>query len=162
MTTILKYSMQMTQDIQSIPCLTQKMNHIFNENKYYCLFLIYTKQLSLFSYMTVRKTLHIKSWTRLFRWGVYLSLDQQICTLSSESKGFLKKKAFFIFKTMLSFKQVESNYGKKEHCERSCSRIVLILDALIWYYFFQFELEVAVEKKWITEVNNFWYFFKKI
>ena len=39
-------------------------------------------------------------------------IDQQICTLSSESKGFLKKKervkGFFIFKTMLSFKKVES------------------------------------------------------
>ena len=35
-------------------------------------------------------------------------------------KGFLKKKerakGFFISMTMLSFKQVESNYSKKEHC----------------------------------------------
>ena len=81
-------------------------------------------------------------------------IDQQICTLSSESKGFLKKKervkGFFIFKTMLSFKQVESNYGKKEHCERSCSRIVLILDALIWYYFFSIRTRSGCGKK----VNN--------
>ena len=43
-------------------------------------------------------------------------------------KGFLKKKervkGFFIFMTMLSFKQVESNYGKKEPCERGCSWII--------------------------------------
>ena len=39
----------------------KKLNHVFNDDKYYCLLFIYMKQLSLSSYMTVRKTLHIKS-----------------------------------------------------------------------------------------------------
>ena len=60
-----------------------KLGHVLNDDKYYCLFFTYTKQLTLSSYMTLRKTLHIKSWTRLFRWHIYWSLDHQICTLSS-------------------------------------------------------------------------------
>ena len=40
-------------------------------------------------------------------------------------KGFSKKKesvkGFVIFMTVLLFKQVESNYSKKESCERGCS-----------------------------------------
>ena len=44
-----------------------------------------------------------------------------IIILTKIKKDFLKKKErvkdFFIFMTMLSFKQVESNYGKKEPCE---------------------------------------------
>ena len=39
----------------------KKLNHVFNDDKYYCLFFIYTKQPSLSSSMTVRKTLHIKA-----------------------------------------------------------------------------------------------------
>ena len=43
-------------------------------------------------------------------------------------KDFLKKKekvkGFFIFLTMSSFKQVQSNYGKKERCEQSCSQVI--------------------------------------
>ena len=62
---------------------TKKSNHLFKKDKYYGLFLIYMKQLSLSSYMTVKKTLHIISWTRLFRWDIYWRLDCQICTLSS-------------------------------------------------------------------------------
>ena len=50
-----------------------------------------------------------------------------IITLTKINKDFLKKeekvKVFFIFMTMLSLRQVESNYGKKEPCERGCSRI---------------------------------------
>ena len=67
--------------IQNIWCLTQKINHVFDDDKYYCLFFIYMKQLSPSSYMTAWKTLHIKSCARLFRWSVYWSLDCQICTL---------------------------------------------------------------------------------
>ena len=44
-----------------------------------------------------------------------------IIILTKIKKDFLKKeervKDFFIFMTMLSFKQVESNYGKKEPWE---------------------------------------------
>ena len=44
-----------------------------------------------------------------------------IIILTKIKKDFLKKeervKDFFIFMTMLSFKQVEYNYGKKEPCE---------------------------------------------
>ena len=51
-----------------------------------------------------------------------------IMIVAKLKKGFLKKKervkGFFIFMTMLSFKQVESNYGKKEPCERGCSWII--------------------------------------
>ena len=44
-------------------------------------------------------------------------------------KCFLKKKErikdFFIFLTMLSFKQVKSNYGKKDPpCKQACSWII--------------------------------------
>ena len=56
--------------------------------------MIYTKQLSSSSYMTVTKTLHIKSWIRLLRWGAYRNLDWQICTLSSQSH---KQKRFLYF-----------------------------------------------------------------
>ena len=41
---------------------------------------------------------------------------------------FLKEKervkGFFIFMTMPSFKQLESNYDKKKPCERGCSWII--------------------------------------
>ena len=43
-----------------------------------------------------------------------------IIAVTNIKKEFLKKKrvkGFFIFMTMLSFKQVESNYGQKESCE---------------------------------------------
>ena len=36
----------------------------------------------------------------------------------------------FIFMTMTSFKQVESNYGKKKPCEQGCSWIVKISHCL--------------------------------
>ena len=36
----------------------KKLNHVFNDNKDYHLFFIYTKLLSTSSYMTVRKTLY--------------------------------------------------------------------------------------------------------
>ena len=52
---------------------------------------------------------------------------QNLCTIiivANIKKDFLKKKervkGFFIFMTMLSFKQVESDYDKRESCERGC------------------------------------------
>ena len=36
--------------------------------------------------------------------------------------------------TMLSFKQVESNYGKKEPCERGCGRIIKFSHCLNFGY----------------------------
>ena len=44
-----------------------------------------------------------------------------IIIVTKIKKGFLKKKervkGLFVFMTMPLFKQVESNYGKKEPCE---------------------------------------------
>ena len=54
-----------------------------------------------------------------------------IIIVTKIKKGFLKKKervnGLFIFMTMPSFKQVESNYGKKEPYKRGCSQIVKLL-----------------------------------
>ena len=59
--------------------------------------------------------------------------------------------------TMLSFKQVKSNYGKKEPCEQGCSWINFGYRK--YDIIFQFELKMAVHaartKKKICEVNNF-------
>ena len=57
--------------------------------------------------------------------------------------------------TVVSFKQVKSDYGKKEPHERGCCWIIKFSYCLN-FEFFQFEL-----KKKICEVNNLWYFFKK-
>ena len=128
--------------------------------------------------MTVRKTLHIKSWTRFFRWNMLKFRSPNLYTIIKVAiikKGFLKKKErvkdFFIFISMLSFKQVESNNKNKEPCKQGCSwiigfLIVSISDTVNMVLpFFQFELKMAVHspftKKRIYEVNNFWYFFKK-
>ena len=90
-----------------------------------------------------------------------------IVTKRARVKGFFKRErfnAFFIFMTMPSFKQVESNYGKKS----SANEVVVgllsfliasILDTVNMVLFFQFELEMAVHavriKKKISKVNNF-------
>ena len=50
-----------------------------------------------------------------------------IATKRERVKSFFKTervKAFFIFMTISSFKQDESNYGKKELCEIGCSWII--------------------------------------
>ena len=56
---------------------------------------------------------------------------------SHKNKGFLNKKefkGFFIFMTVRSLKQVESNYGKKEPCERGCSWIIKFSHCLNFEY----------------------------
>ena len=56
-----------------------------------------------------------------------------IIILTKNRERFLKEewvKGFFIFMTMLSFKQDESNYGKKEHCKQGCSWITKFSDWL--------------------------------
>ena len=68
--------------------------------------------------------------------------------------------------TMLSLKEVESNYSKKYPKEWGCSWMIKFLDTVnIVVWFFQFELKMAIHdthmKKIICEVSNFWYFFKK-
>ena len=71
--------------------------------------------------------------------------------------------------TIVSFKQVEPNQGKKEPWERGgllSFLIVWILDTVnMVLLFFQFELNMAVytalTKKKICEVNDFRCFFKK-
>ena len=49
-------------------------------------------------------------------------------------KGFLNKKervkGFFIFMTMLLFKQIESNYSKKGSCQKGCSWITKFFHCL--------------------------------
>ena len=63
-----------------------------------------------------------------------------IIIVTKIKKGFLKKrervkgKGFFIFMTMLSFKHVESNYGKKERCEQGCSWIIKFSHCLNFRY----------------------------
>ena len=72
--------------------------------------------------------------------------------------------------TMLSFKQVESNYYQREPCERGCSWIIKFSHCLNFGYrqygvFFQFKLKMAVHaarmKEKMCQVNSFWYFLKK-
>ena len=81
-------------------------------------------------------------------------------------------KDFFIFMTMPSFKQVESNCGKKVSCERGCSCIIKFSYCLNFGYckygiinFFQCEPKIAVHtarmKKKNCEFSNFWCFFNK-
>ena len=77
-----------------------------------------------------------------------------IVIVTKIKKDFLKKKervkGFFIFMTMLSFKQVESNYGKRESCKQGCSWIVKFFHCLNFGYhnmvllFFQSKLEMAI------------------
>ena len=43
-------------------------------------------------------------------------------------------KGFFISMTMLSFKQVESNYGKRGSCEQGCSWIIKFSHCLNFGY----------------------------
>ena len=57
-----------------------------------------------------------------------------IIILTKIKKGFLnrkeKVKGFFIFMTLPSFKQIESNYCKKEPCERGCIWIIKFFHCL--------------------------------
>ena len=61
-----------------------------------------------------------------------------ISIVTKIKKGFLKKKervkGLFLFTIMLSSKQVESNYGKKEPWEQSCSWIIKFSHCLNFGY----------------------------
>ena len=61
-----------------------------------------------------------------------------ITILTKIKRDFLKKekrvKGVFIFMTMLSFKEVESNYGEKEPCEQVCSWITKFSHCLNFRY----------------------------
>ena len=57
-------------DIQNINLRLKKIEHVFNVDKYNCLFLIYTKQLSPSNCMTVKKK-HISKAEQGFLDGVY-------------------------------------------------------------------------------------------
>ena len=155
------------------------MSHVFN-NKYYCLFLIYTKQLSLSSYMTVRKTLHIKSWKRLFRWDIYWCLDRQTCTLSSVTKvkkGFLMKKervkGSFIFlwvcyhSSKLNLTMIRQSSVNKVVVRLLSSVTVWILDTIDTILsFFSIQTQNGythcTHKEKTYEVSNFWYFLRRV
>ena len=96
--------------------------------------------------------------------GVYIEVQITIIIVTKIKKGFLKKKerlkGFFIIITMLSFKQVESNYGKKEHYKQAISQVIKFSHCLnfrqqkyteIWLCFFI----GTHKKKKIYEMNNF-------
>ena len=123
--------------------------------------------------MTVKKTLHIKSWTRLFRLGFKLKFRlpnlYTIIVVKTE-KGLLNKrervKGFLIFKAMLSFKQAESNYIMKQSCK--WGYIGLLSFLIVWIlvlFFFLFKLirvvHTALTKK-ICEANTFDVFSRKV
>ena len=61
-----------------------------------------------------------------------------VIILTKIKKDFLKEeervKGFFVFMTMLSFKQVESNYGKKEPYQRGFSWITKFSHCLNFRY----------------------------
>ena len=74
--------------------------------------------------------------------------------------------------TMPSFKQVEVKHGKKEPCEKGCSRIISfltawILDTVNMLLFHQFEIKIVVSVKTATfdnflrRVNFFLMFFQE-
>ena len=121
---------------------SKKLNYVFNNSKDYCLVFTFTKQFSVSNYMTVVKIFHIKSWKRLFRWGYILKFRlPNLYTIIIVAKGFLNRKervkGFFIFMSMLSFKQVESNKDKEEPCKRGSS----------WIMFSHFYLIVTLLKE---------------
>ena len=112
-----------------------------------------------------------------------LNQPQGKTILSNETclKHCFRVKGFFIFMTMLSFKQVKSNYGKEEPCERGCCWIIKFSHCLNFGYqkyaiiiFFNSISEwlynlhtrrkksVARMKKKICEVNNLWYFLRRV
>ena len=106
------------------------MNHVLSDDKFYFLFLIYSKQLSPSSYMTERRGCVMK----------FRSPDlYTIIIVTKTKKGFLKKKkrvnGLFIFMTMTSFKQVESNYRRKDPYERGCGWIVTFFWIVSWTNF---------------------------
>ena len=61
-----------------------------------------------------------------------------IIRVSKIKKRLLKKKekvkGFFIFMTILSFKQVEYNYSKKKPCKQGCSSIIKFSHCLSFEY----------------------------
>ena len=61
-----------------------------------------------------------------------------IIIVTKMKKGFLRKKervkGFFIFMSMLSFKQVKSNNDKKESCKQGCSWIIKFFHGLNFRY----------------------------
>ena len=73
---------------------------------------------------------------------------------------------------MLSFKQIESTYSKKEPCEQYCTWIIKfshwVLDTInMVLTFSQFKLKMAVhaaqtKKKICDDVNNSWYFLRRV
>ena len=96
-----------------------------------------------------------------------------ITRVSKIKKRLLKKekvKGFFIFMTILSFKQVEYNHSKKKPCKQGCSSIIKFSHCLSFeyckygfiylfiYLFFQLELKMALHatctKKKISEVSK--------
>ena len=64
-------------------------------------------------------------------------------TFTEERKG----ESFFIFMTILSFKQVEYNYSKKKPCKQGCSSIIKFSHCLSFEY-----CKYCFEK--ISEVNK--------
>ena len=117
-------------------------------------------------------------WTTFYFLGCMLKFRlpnlYTITRVSKIKKRLLKKekvKGFFIFMTILSFKQVEYNHSKKKPCKQGCSSIIKFSHCLsfeyckygfiylvIYLFIFQLELKMAVHaactKKKISEVNK--------
>ena len=82
-----------------------------------------------------------------------------------------RKASFFIFMAMLSLRQVESNYSKKEPCIQGCSWIIKFSPSLHFSYgkhgTIIFSIRTrnggtqSTRKEKICEVSNFRYVFKK-
>ena len=162
--------MHMTYGIQTFDVWPKKMNHVFNVINI-TVYFWYIRNNFFFPatwQQKKNKKLHIESWTRLFRWGVYWSLDRQICTHSHKNKERRKGKRFLLLfwlcyhSSKLNLTTVRKNPVNKFVVGLLSFIVVWILDTVI-VLFFQFELQMAVhiaftEKK-VCEGNNFWCFF---
>ena len=81
-------------------------------------------------------------WTTFYFLGCMLKFRlpnlYTIIRVSKIKKRLLKKKekvkGFFIFMTILSFKQVEYNYSKKKPCKQGCSSIIKFSHCLSFEY----------------------------
>ena len=101
----------------------KKLNTSPNDDKYCCLFFIYIWNNFLPPDTWEYEKHYILKAEQGLLDGVYTKVE-----ITKIKKGFLNKrkrvKGFFIFMAVPSFKQVKSNYGKKEPCERACSWVI--------------------------------------
>ena len=99
----------------------KKSNYFFNSDKYYCLFL-YTRNNFLL------RGVHTE--VQIAKFVHYHHIHKNKERFLTGKKG----KSFLSFMTVLSFKEVESTYGKKEPCKRSCRQIINFSHCLNFAY----------------------------